>query len=154
MIDFTQQINNFKNNGTYNYVFDEAGNENLNPSSSVFQEQYLSFPMVNFVYDDSKILTFYNPNFTEFLPIQTSSVIILPQETIDQVNQLTTQNQLLQSQLKSLIDTNEFSSASANQQEIKDIILSLRTSLGQGNSAADFENTFPYFPIPLQNKNL
>lgn len=154
MAEFTQQINNFEKNGTYNYILDEGGNEVLNPSSSIFQQNYLPFDTVIFSYDETKIATFYNVSFSEFLPTQTTSSVSIPQETIDKVNQLTYENQTLQSQLDSLVASNNFSSASADQQEIRDIILSLRVNLGQGTSSVDFENTFPYFPIALENKNL
>ena len=154
MAEFTQQINNFEKNGTYNYILDEGGNEVLNPSSSIFQQNYLPFDTVIFSYYETKIATFYNVSFSEFLPTQTTSSVSIPQETIDKVNQLTYENQTLQSQLDSLVASNNFSSASADQQEIRDIILSLRVNLGQGTSSVDFENTFPYFPIALENKNL
>ena len=78
----------------------------------------------------------------------------MSQNIIDTVNSLTEKNKSLESQLNSFVSTNEFISASADQQQIKDIILNLRVQLGQGTSSADFGSTFPYFPIPLENQNL
>ena len=155
MPDFTQQINDFTGtNGTYNYQFDEVGNVILNSSSSIFQQHYVALPTVNFEYDNTKILSFYNVNFTEFIPTTVTSSVILSQNIIDTVNSLTEKNKSLESQLNSFVSTNEFISASADQQQIKDIILNLRVQLGQGTSSADFGSTFPYFPIPLENQNL
>ena len=62
MTDFSQQIENFKQYGTYDYVFDSVGNEVLNPSSSIFQQVYFALPLGDCNYNESKILSFYNPN--------------------------------------------------------------------------------------------
>ena len=155
MADFSQEITNFKKYGTYNYVFDEVGNEIVNPSSSVFQEVYFSLPLSNYNYNDSKILSFYNPDFTEFVPTTpTSSLPIFPQEVIDQINAVTYQNIQLQNQLDNLIANSEFDTGSADVQVVKDVIVNLRIQLNQGTSASDFENVFPYSPIPVEMRNL
>jgi hypothetical protein len=155
MTDFSQQIANFTNYGTYNYKFDEAGNEILNPSSSTFQQVYFSIPIGNNVYNKNKILSFYDPTFTEFIPNKITSSVstIFPQEAIDQINSITYQNTQLQSQLDSLINKSEQNSGSANIQSTKNIIIDLRIQLGQGNSQSDFQNIYPYLPIPLELKN-
>ena len=156
MIDFNQQIANFTNYGVYNYKFDEVGNEILNPSSSVFQQVYFALPLGNYVYNKSKILSFYDPTFTEFIPAQTTSSVqsIFPQEAVDQINVITYQNIQLQSQLESLIKNSEQDSGSADVQSIKNIITDLRIQLGQGSSPYDFQNIYPYLPIPLELKNV
>lgn len=155
MAEFIKQINDFQSYGTYNYKFDEVGNQILNPSSSVFQQNYIALPTVNYVYDESKIVSFYNTTFQEFQPTQnTSSTVNLPQEIIDQVNQLTQQNMVLQDQLDSMIADSEFVSTSADRQVIKDIIISLRIQLGQGTTTADFNTEIPYLPIPLEQRDL
>ena len=93
--------------------------------------------------------------FSEFVPTQTDSgSVFSTQDTIDQMSQLVEKNKSLQSQLDRMVADSEFFSQSADQQEIKDIILALRVSLGQGTASTDFETTFPYFPIPLERKNL
>lgn len=154
MADFSVQINNFQNYGTYNYLFDEAGNEILNPSSSVFQQHFIAFPTVNMDYDHDKIQSFYDPTLTEFTPPQaTGSQSTLPQDIIDQINDITQKNQVLANQLDDLIAKSELTSAEADSQLVKDIILTLRIQLGQGASSSDFFNEFPYLPIPIDQRD-
>lgn len=153
MIDFSQQITNFTNYGTYNYKFDVVGNEILNPSSSIFQEVYFSVPLGNYVYNNSKVLSFYNPLFTEFISIApTSSISTFPQDAIDQINVITYQNTQLQGQLESLIASSEMDSGSADIQSIKNIVIGLRIQLGQGSVVSDFEKDYPYLPIPIESQ--
>jgi hypothetical protein len=154
MADFLVQITNFQNYGTYNYVFDEVGNEILNPSSSIFQQHFVAFPTVNFDYNDSKIQSFYDTTFTEFVPLQsTRSTSTLPQEIIDQINEVTQRNQALSNQLDEMIAKSELTSADADSQLVKDIIMTLRIQLGQGASTLDFYNEFPYLPIPIDQRD-
>jgi hypothetical protein len=154
MTDFSVQIDNFQSYGTYNYRFDEAGNEILNPSSSLFQEHYIAFPTINMVYDHDKIQTFYQPTLTEFTPSQsTGSKSTLPQDIIDQINDMTQKNQVLANQLDDLIAKSELTSAEADSQLVKDIIMTLRIQLGQGTSTTDFFNEFPYLPIPIDQRD-
>lgn len=156
MANFSQQIKNFTTYGSYTYVFDDVGNELLNPSSSIFQQIYFSLPLGNYVYDNSKILSFYQPTFTEFLPTTntSNSSSIFPQEAIDQINTITFQNTQLQNQLNSVVSLNAMNSGSADNQSIKNIIINLRIQLGQGVVIGDFQNIFPYNPISLESKNL
>ena len=155
MTDFSQQISNFTNNGTYNYLFDVVGNEIINPSSSVFQQVYFSIPIVNYIYDDSKISTFYDSTFTEFIPTASGSVSpsAFPQDAIDQINAITYQNVQLQNQLQTVVASNVMNSGSADVQSMKDTIINLRIQLGQGSTSSDFGNTYPYLPIPLELQN-
>lgn len=154
MTNFNQQINNFQNYGVYNYLFDEAGNEILNPSSSIFQQHFITFPTVNMDYDHDKIQSFYNPTLTEFTPPQaTGSQSTLPQEIIDQINDITQKNQVLSNQLDDLIAKSELTSTDADSQLVRDIILTLRIQLGQGSTISDFFNEFPYLPIPIDQRD-
>lgn len=154
MADFSVQIANFQNYGTYNYLFDEAGNVVLNPSSSVFQQHFVAVPTVDMDYDNSKIQAFYNPQLTEFTPPQnTGSQSTLPQDIIDQINDITQKNQVLQNQLDDLIAKSEVTSVEADSQLVKDIILTLRIQLGQGTTSTDFYNEFPYLPIPIDQRD-
>ena len=155
MADFSQQIANFTTFGTYPYIFDDVGNEILNASSSMFQQVYFSLPLGNYVLDSSKVLSFYDPTFTEFVPAAqtTGSMTTFPQAANDQINNLTFQNTQLQSQLNSVIASSAMNSGSADNQSIKNIITSLRIQLGQGSIISDFDENFPYFPLTLEQKN-
>ena len=157
MTDFSQQISNFTKNGTYNYKFDSSGNEIINSSSSIFEQVYFSLPLRNYIYNDSKITSFYDSEFTEFIPntssLNSSFSSSVSQDVINQITMITFQNIQLQNQLQSLIANNEVNSGSADVQSTKDIIINLRIQLKQGSVVSDFENTYPYLPIPLELKN-
>ncbi len=154
MADFALQISNFEKYGTFNYRFDEAGNVILNPSSSIFQQNFLSLPLSNVNYNSAKVNSFYDSTFTEFTkPETTNNTSSLPTDVVDQINSITAQNTELQSKLDTLIAQSELDNTAANQQAVKDIILGLRIQLGQGFSSDDFETDFPYLPIPLEQKD-
>lgn len=151
MADFSIEISNYKNYGTYIYKFDDVGNELLNPSSSIFQQVYFVLPFGNVVYNNSKIASFYDPTFKEFVPITSSgNVSVFPQEAIDQINAITDDNIQLQNQLLSLIGNSEQNSSAADASLVKNIIISLRIQLGQGTTTSDFDTVFPYMPIPVE----
>jgi|SRR5579862_8513752 len=157
MADFSQQVANFTNNGTYDYLFDSVGNEILNPSSSVFQQVYFAIPLGNYVYNESKISSFYDSTFTEFIPTTLSAVSasmsVFPQDAIDQINAITYQNVQLQGQLQDLISASTQDSGSADAQSIKNTIIALRIQLGQGSTASDFETDYPYLPLSIDEQN-
>jgi len=156
MTDFSQQIANFVNYGTYNYKLDEVGNEVLNPSSSVFQQVYFSLPLGNYVYSNSKILSFYDSQFTEFIPSISTPIVessSFSQEVIDKIDAITNENKQLQGQLDSLIKVSEMNSSSADIQAAKSIIVGLRIQLGEGTTTSDFQTVFPYFPVPIESQN-
>lgn len=152
-LSFSFQISNFTNYGTYDYKFDDVGNEILNPSSSTFQQVYFALPLSNFAYNEDKILSFYNPEFTEFIPTTPTTASVFPQDVTNLIASMALQNQQLQDQLNNLIVSSQVNSGSAYLQAVKNIILGLRIQLGQGSSLNDFQNTFPYAPIPLEMIN-
>ena len=61
-------------------------------------------------------------------------------------------NEQLTSQLEELIAANEATGTSANEQLIKDTIIGLRVSMGQGNIEAEFATEFPYAPLPAHQQ--
>jgi len=148
MADFQQEISNFQQYGTYTYKFDGSGNLIFNSSSADFSQVYLALPLLNVVYNKSKIETFYKPNFEEFIPAPSPSV---PAESVDDLqNQLTVlqqENAALQDQLDTLIAQSESNTSTADVLATKQVILELRKTLGQGRVDSDFSDTFPYTPI-------
>ncbi len=127
MANFALQISNFERYGAFNYQFDEAGNVILNPSSSIFQQNYISIPLTDVNYNDVKIESFYDISFTEFTkPEMTNATSSLPVDILDQINSLTAQNQDLSTRLDQVIALNELSNTEANRQAVRDIILGLR----------------------------
>ena len=114
----------------------------------------MAIPLTNVNYNSNKINSFYDTTFTEFIPsTSTGSTLVYPQEAIDKIDSITSQNSQLQNQLNTLILTSELDSNSADIQTIKNIIIGLRIQLGQGKLSTDFNNTFPYSPIPIDQKD-
>lgn len=149
MADFSKQINDFESSGVYTYKFDQVGNQILNPSSSTFQENYVAFSLNNIYYNNDKILLFYNPSFEEFTTSSiTQSLSILPDNLQQQLDATALTNQLLTQQLTDLLESTEDSSLVADNMAIKDVIIQLRISLGEGIQISDFDDVFPYLPKP------
>lgn len=150
MSDFSKELQNFQRYGSYTYKFDSMGNLTFNSSSSDFSQVFLAFPLQNIVYNNAKIETFYNPDFEEFVPTTTSSLaettasINTLQQQLDIVRQ---ENTTLKSQLDSIIAQNQTSGSAADQLAVRQVILELRKTLGQGRVDSDFSTTFPYTPI-------
>ena len=147
MADFSLDIQNFQRYGTYVYKQDEVGNFIFNSSSVDFSQVYIAFPLLNVVYNNSKISSFYNINFEEFFPSSTISSSI---KTIDilqeQLNIIQEENVTLKTQLDSIIIQSENSSSISDTLAIKQVILELRKALGQGRVESDFVQSFPYSP--------
>lgn len=154
MADFKLQVANFEKYGTFNYKFDEAGNVILNPSSSIFQQFYISLPLNVVNYNDAKLTSFYDVTFSEFVsPTSGNATGSLPTDVIDQINDLQARNAELQDRLDNLIVQSELDSSSANAQLVKDILVALRIQLDQGSSVLDFQTDFPYLPLTLEQRD-
>ena len=151
MKDFSQEIDNFQRYGTYTYNFDSVGNLIFNSSSLSFNQVYIAFSLENTIYNKNKIKTMYDVNFNEFIPASITDSNNSTQSINDvqqQLNLVQQQNIILKSQLDTVISKNEVSgSSAANQMAIKQVIIELRTALGQGYVTSDFSTEFPYTPI-------
>ena len=147
MSDFSQDIKNFRQNGTYTYKFDEVGNLTFNSSSSDFSKVCVAFPLVNIFYNNNKLDAFYNPNFEEFVPTTSSLQPTASVDILQQMDSIQQENALLKTQLDSLVAQSETSSSVADQMATKQVIFELRKALGQGRVESDFSDTFPYTPI-------
>lgn len=145
---FETEIEQFLRFGTYTYSFDKYGNILLNASSSVFSQHYLSLPINNFLYNNKKIESFYETEFTEFLPQPDASASvsleIQVQEQNESMSKLEQENAVLRDQLKNVIAEAEVNGALAEQEAIRQVIVDLRLSLGEGNTEEDFQTEFPY----------
>jgi len=146
MADFSEQINDFVFHGTFNYKFDEVGNVILNPSSSIFQEHYVLFNLRNTVYNENKVKTFYNTEFVEFVKPVEQATSLSGSAAQTELDSIKKENETLKGQLDSIIQESEQDGNRADAIAIKDIILELRISLGQGKTESDFESDFPYLP--------
>jgi hypothetical protein len=152
MTDFNKQILEFEQYGTFTYKYDEVGNVVMNSSSVDFAQNYLAFPLDNFVYNNSKILGFYDPVFSEFIPTsqtEEQQVTIDVTALQDELDVEKAKNAALTDQLNSIIAESGNTSGpdpSATQQ----VVLELRKQLGQGRVDSDFSVDFPYSPVIKQ----
>lgn len=146
MYDFSKEISEFTKHGTYEYVFDVGGNLVFNPNSPDFNKNYVSIPISNYVYDNNKISSFYNLQFTEF--INEKLVVGLIEPVINPVvEELQFENESLKEQLTTLTNNSTNSMNDSEKLAFKQVIIDLRIALNQGNSALDFSEDFPYTPI-------
>lgn len=146
MYNFDENIQDYKRYGTYNYKFDESGNVIFNSTSSNFNQVYISFPLQNIIYDNSKIEMMYNVNFEEFIPQFKLTSSINVDNLLQQFTVIQDENKSLKTQLDKIVSESEISS-DVNNLATKQVILELRKLLGEGILDGDFSNTFPYTPI-------
>lgn len=144
MTDFSKEIDTFQKYGTYDYKFDEGGNLVFKKNPSNFTEQYLSIPLINYVYDNQKISSFYNTEFSEFIPTIVESEIISKNQ---EPSNLETENKELKERLSLLTERVDENITESERLAVKQIILELRIALKQGIAERDFSTTFPYLPI-------
>lgn len=147
MADFSTNIQQFQQNGTYEYKFDEVGNLIFNSSSADFSQVYLSLPLTNVMYNNDKIATFYTTEFEEFVPVVEPEVTSNNADLQQQLNIISAENDSLKSQLNDVIESTTAKANGPNQEAIKQVILELRKALGQGRVDSDFSDTFPYTPM-------
>lgn len=150
MADFSTNIQKFQKEGIYEYKFDAVGNLYFNSSSADFSQVYLSLPLVNVVYNNNKIEQFYDPEFREFVPTVGSAEPTLNAEVLQQqLSAIQQENVGLKEQLDGIIAQSSAAADASgpNQLAIKQVILELRKTLGQGRVDSDFSDTFPYTKI-------
>jgi hypothetical protein len=148
MADFSKEIHEFRQNGTYTYKYDGVGNLIFNSSSTDFSQVYVAFLLTNIVFNDKKIDNFYNPEFEEFIPTTSSITSIVDTDVLQQqMNVLQQENETLKTQLDDVVAMNQASGSVADQMATKQVILELRKSLNQGRVNSDFSETFPYTPF-------
>lgn len=146
-MDFSVQINEFQTSGKYDYKFDEVGNVMVNSSSMIYQYNYIGLPLMDVVYDDQSVESYYDLNFTEFIPVSNINESDIDTEQLSQSNQeLIQENTELKSKINTFIKLSESDSSVAESDSIKRVILDLRIALKQGEEDREFSDTFPYTP--------
>lgn len=145
MDDFSQKIYDFQKNGTYVYNFDDGGNLIFNKTSPDFNQHFVSIPLINYGYNEVKINSFYDLSFKEFTP--TTVVVETTPVISNEVSQLTQENQDLKDKLVVLTESSDANITESERLAIKQVILDLRISLGQGIAERDFAEIFPYLPL-------
>jgi len=146
-MDFNEDIQKFENLGLYEYGFDSYGNIIIDPKSEEFNQNYLSLPINNFSYNKKKIESFYDVSFDEFIPtpsIEIQNQIEQSNESDRNVDNLVEQNKSLNKQLTELISKSEQDGVKAEKESVRQVIVSLRIMLGEGETEDQFEEEFPY----------
>ena len=138
------QINDFLLTGQFTNNIDEFGNVNLYISSSDANEQYITFPLINFNYKKDEIENLYDVGITE---IQTEPIIqkqVFDQTFLTEYNKVLYENQDLKEKLNQLVDEVQSDPSKSQLSAARDLIVELRIKLKQGNKSDDFSTEFPF----------
>ncbi len=75
-MSYQKEIEDYINNGTYNYKTDSFGNFTIDPNNPKFNSEYISFTLNDFIYSSKKIEQLNQIVFQEFIPSVQSNTII------------------------------------------------------------------------------
>jgi len=75
-MSYQKEIEDYVNNGTYDYKVDSFGNFTIDANNPSFNSEYISFTLNDFVYDSKKIEQLNQVTFQQFIPtVQYNTVI-------------------------------------------------------------------------------
>jgi Glu-tRNA(Gln) amidotransferase subunit E-like FAD-binding protein len=75
-MSYQKEIEDYVNNGTYEYKVDSYGNFTIDANNPSFNSEYISFTLNDFVYDSKKIEQLNQVTFQEFIPTVQSNTVI------------------------------------------------------------------------------
>ena len=75
-MSYQKEIEDYVNNGTYDYKVDLYGNFTIDANNPSFNSKYISFTLNDFVYDSKKIEQLNQVTFQEFIPTVKSNTVI------------------------------------------------------------------------------
>jgi len=75
-MSYQKEIQDYVNNGTYEYKVDSFGNFTIDANNPSFNSEYISFTLNDFVYDSKKIEQLNQVTFQEFIPTVQSNTVI------------------------------------------------------------------------------
>ena len=75
-MSYQKEIEDYVNNGTYDYKVDLYGNFTIDTNNPSFNSEYISFTLNDFVYDSKKIEQLNQVTFQEFIPTVQSNTVI------------------------------------------------------------------------------
>ena len=75
-MSYQKEIEDYVNNGTYDYKVDSYGNFTIDANNPSFNSDYISFTLNDFVYDSKKIEQLNQVTFQEFIPTVQSNTVI------------------------------------------------------------------------------
>ena len=121
-MSYQKEIEDYVNNGTYDYKVDSYGNFTIDTNNPSFNSKYISFTLNDFVYDSNKIEQLNQVTFQEFTPtLQSNKVIDINMNDI--FNQTTDTD----------LTTNKLAITAENADEIQYIIQKLQSERDDAN---------------------
>lgn len=121
-MSYQKEIEDYVNNGTYDYKVDSYGNFTIDANNPSFNSKYISFTLNDFVYDSNKIEQLNQVTFQEFTPtLQSNKVIDINMNDI--FNQTTDTD----------LTTNKLAITAENADEIQYIIQKLQSERDDAN---------------------
>jgi len=143
---FGEEVQKFRNGVlNYTYSFNSAGNLFFKSNSNQLNQQYLKVDVKNLEYDLKKLIKLYPTDFEEFI---VNNENVISQNSIEQGEKISNlENQVidLQSQLEVANQSlNEKDTMDVQKIAIRDVIIQLRISNGEGSDASEFNDEFPY----------
>lgn len=121
-MSYQKEIEDYVNNGTYDYKVDSYGNFTIDANNPSFNSEYISFTLNDFVYDSKKIEQLNQVTFQEFIPtVQSNKVININMNDI--FNQPTDTDPV----------TNKLAITAENADEIQYIIQKLQSERDDAN---------------------
>ena len=121
-MSYQKEIEDYVNNGTYDYKVDSYGNFTIDANNPSFNSKYISFTLNDFVYDSNKIEQLNQVTFQEFTPtVQSNTVIDINMNDI--FNQTTDTD----------LTTNKLAITAENADEIQYIIQKLQSERDDAN---------------------
>ena len=124
-MSYQKEIEDYVNNGTYDYKVDSYGNFTIDANNPSFNSKYISFTLNDFVYDSNKIEQLNQVTFQEFTPtVQSNTVIDINMNDI--FNQTTDTDPTTNT-------TNKLAITAENADEIQYIIQKLQSERDDAN---------------------
>lgn len=145
----SDEVDKFKNTGEFSNNQDSYGNMQLVFSvaqSMGGNKNYVKVPLKTFEYNETKILDSEQIQFTELQSPEIEEKRNID-EVLEQYNVLLAENRILNETVNTLVEKYENNEDKQVIAALKSTVVDLRIQLGQGNTAADFSNDFPFLPL-------
>ncbi len=143
MKSFITETNQFLLTGEFTNNLDNFGNINLFSVPSDINEEYISFKLLNNLYDNKKIEELYDVNMEE-ISTPTLSESIEVESNKDTISRLNIEVAALNDQLNAVINSSKIKTTDDDVAAAKNLIIQLRIQLGEGKVESDFSSEFPY----------
>jgi hypothetical protein len=143
MKSFIPEINQFLLTGEFTNNLDNFGNINIFSVPNNINEEYVSFRLLNNLYDNKKIKELYDVSMEE-IATPTVSELIETESNKDTISRLNIEVAALNDQLNAVINSSKIKTTDDDVAAAKNLIIQLRIQLGEGKVESDFSSQFPY----------